>query len=396
MSSSAKYQIGMIGCGSRAGRYISELLKAHGEQVELAAVCDPVPEKAEDFIERYGTDKTRYFHHDQKMLSELTLDGVVVASPNKFHKEQALRLYERGIPFLLEKPVAITIDDSYELLQAAQRSKAKAVLGFVLRYTPIFTKIKEIVDSGELGDILVINAEEPVPPPLVIRNTRNWRIDTEVGGPFLLEKCTHDFDVFNWLIGAKAEKVSSFAERSYFTKKNQPAANCHVCPIAAECLYHSDYNPNGAIGDACVYDDFEQPDHQVVNVKYSNGAMVNFSYAWAQPRVGRSIHIMGTKGELRSNISTNQIEVIPVEGRRKDVRVHRVETDGSGHNGGDSIIAKALFQVISGEESAMKAGIAEGVEAAVVALAADESARTEKIIDLSQLTAKQTQGQGSA
>src|SRR5690625_5214800 len=132
--SSEKYKIGIIGCGARAGRYISELLKAHGEQIELTAVCDPADEKAETFITKYGTERTRHFLEHESMLDELSYDGVIVASPNKYHKAQALKLYQLGIPFLLEKPAAITIEDNRALLEASRTSEANAVLGFVLRY----------------------------------------------------------------------------------------------------------------------------------------------------------------------------------------------------------------------------------------------------------------------
>jgi len=386
-----KIKIGIIGCGRRSENFLQHIKELHNNKWELTALCDPGEHIANTLKNKYGNKETKYFSDSGIMLDEMEFDGVIIASPNKYHYEPAMKLLHTDKTFFLEKPVAVTPEECRNLLSAYKKSKSRVVLGFVLRYTPFYSKVKKIIDSGTIGEILTVNATESVNRNIVLMCSRNWRKDINVTGPFILEKCCHDFDIFNWLIGSKVEKVSSFKYKTYFTSERQPALKCCICAERENCIYSVDYNVNTHIpehkqNDSCVFDSkIQHPDHQVVSISYKNGALVNFTSAWAQPTETRTIHIMGTKGVLYGDAHKNQITVTGLKDMEYETKNYTIINDSSGHHGGDSVIADAFFKTITGKKNIVKAGIKEGIEAALIALAADISCETDKIIRIDDI-----------
>lgn len=289
------------------------------------------------------------------------------------------------------------------MLEESKKSKAEATVGFVLRYAPFYKKIKDIVDSGELGEILTVSATESVNHNLVMVFNRGWRRDISIAGPFLLEKCCHDFDILNCIIGSKAVRVSSFGSKKHFSLENQPSAHCKKCDIVNECLYSYLHNSK-RIGnsyvvtneaglmkeeevDICVYNDVHN-DHQVVNIEYENGATAAFTYSWWVPYPVRTMHIMGSKGELYGNIRKSAISVDVFSAKEVKNYEIKVEHDISGHHGADSVITNAMFDVMKGKTEASRAGIEEGVNAAIISLLADYSGRSGEIVDINKYIQK--------
>jgi predicted dehydrogenase len=334
-----------------------------------------------------------HFEDYARMLKEMEFDGCMVTSPNYTHIGQAIALYKLGIPFLLEKPVIISASRSKELLQEAKQSKGTAVIGFVLRYAPFYSKVKELIESGVIGEVMTINATESISRNLTILFNRNWRKDTDKAGPFILEKCCHDLDICNWLAGSRLIKVNSFANRSHFTAKRKPAENCLECLTKKECIYSSSFNTRKSYHGfadekeqyVCVYNDFAHPDHQVVNLSYENGVLATFTYCWAQPEDKRTIRIMGSKGEINGDILQNKLDMCYFDGKVVKSETVAIKTDNSGHHGADSVISDTLFKVMKGEIDRSKAGIEEGVEGALASLAADRSARFGHTVYLEEL-----------
>jgi predicted dehydrogenase len=294
------------------------------------------------------------------------------------------------------------------------------MVGFVLRYSPFYSKVKELVSSGIIGRVLTINATEPIGSPLVILFNRSWRREEEIAGPFILEKCCHDLDVIRMIADSNAETVVSFGKRSHFNHHNQPASHCSVCSIEKSCIYSSRNNsarinqysqnaPNddyegmlekiGAIQgeqDICVYNDFEHPDHQTVSIVFENGVLANFLYIWGQYNqspedhkhvgTGRTIQVCGSSGQIFGNFDDNELTVIHWEdgkGPRRDVI--SIKTDGSGHGGSEASLTDTFIRMIRGEECEIKATVEDGVEAARLSLAADLSRKTGRIVTMKDL-----------
>jgi|LSQX01.3.fsa_nt_gb predicted dehydrogenase len=385
--------IGVIGAGSRSRRYLDELQKEYNAKWKLGAIMDPNKENADISIRNYGNSETQYYSNLEEMLDNNEFDGVILASPNKYHLEQVIPVFRKNINLLLEKPIATTIDDCKKMVSEYEKSNAQVILGFVLRYSPFYRKVKEICDSGKIGNILSINATESISNKLSTVFIRAWRKHRSISGPFILEKCCHDVDTINSFVDSKVIRVASFERSSYFTEDNRKAPNCNTCAIKDECIYDADFLKDDEDGvkikglsDECVYQDLEHSDHQVVNLEYENGILATFSYAWGQPDSTRTIHIFGTNGRIWGNISENSITVEYFENRIvKKEEVQVIVNNSSGHFGADKYLSDKVFEIFSGKEATIRAGMREGFEAALVALAIDKSSREGRIVNMNEI-----------
>ena len=118
---------------------------------------------------------------------------------------------------LLEKPIATSLEDVVAIYDAAVRYSRKVIVCHVLRYTPFYRRVKEIIKSGVLGEIVNISASENVGFYLQAHSFVRgpWKNSLE-SSPMILAKCCHDMDILRWLIDKKCWSVASFGELSYF------------------------------------------------------------------------------------------------------------------------------------------------------------------------------------
>jgi predicted dehydrogenase len=292
--------------------------------------------------------------------------------------------------------VATTIED-LDCLEAAYRDAGEPPLavGFVLRYAPLYKKINELVKSGSLGQILCIDAAELMGAPLTSTYMRGWRRHTALSGPLILEKCSHDLDILNWLVDSPAISVFSHAERSRFVTRPDAAMHCRDCNVRTGCRYDAEkletYLMNVArreeikeiipsSNDLCVFNsDKDIWDHQTAIIRYQNGVLASFTVCTDQPRTTRTIRILGTEGSLVADLAMNHLELLRSDGssgKGGRAEVFPILHDESGHHGGDSAISTQFKEMLRGKDCPPLAGLAEGVSAARLALAIEKSALT--------------------
>lgn len=149
-----KLRIAIIGTGGIAHAHARNYLKI--EEVEIVAGADIVPGKARAFLDEFGLTSAKDFESAEKMLDSLELDAVSVCTYNQTHVECAAAALKRGLPVLLEKPMCVTMDQAAQLMRAEKESGTFVSVGFQPRYDPNAVKIKEIVQSGALGDIYYV------------------------------------------------------------------------------------------------------------------------------------------------------------------------------------------------------------------------------------------------
>jgi len=143
-----KVRIAVAGAGVIGLRHIEEIAKSAG--AKLASIVDPSP-RAEAVARNEGVGRHRSL---AEMLAADRPDGVVLATPNAMHVEQALECIDAGIPVLVEKPLAHTVAEGRRLVEAAERANAKLLVGHHRRHSPILHKAVEIVTSGVLGKLV--------------------------------------------------------------------------------------------------------------------------------------------------------------------------------------------------------------------------------------------------
>lgn len=395
-------RIGVIGCGLRSDSYLFYMRQNYSQPWALAALADPNPVARRIYRENNPTTSDcREFETGPILLEKMrgNLDAVIIGSPNQMHTESIILALKQKLITLIEKPVVASFRDAVRVWRCAQENpEAKVLIGFVLRYTAFYRRVKEIIDSGRIGRILSISAAEYLDPTLTSNYTRNWRRFDRLAGSFILEKCSHDLDILNMLIGAPARWVSSFGERTFFRPREDAAMRCKECRYCKECLYASQtlepyYLNVGSKeylkplipfdNDLCVFNsEKDVPDHQVLNLIYENGVTATFTVAMGQPRTTRTIHVCGTDGQIQGDIYDDNISVRSMRGKWEN---EVIEHDGSSHHGGDSVITQEFIQLLSGEDSKISADLAAGIAALLPAFAAEESRRDRTIVDINAM-----------
>lgn len=151
---SKKLKVGIIGTGWIAEAHIAAYKQM--EDVEIVAGADLVPGKAEAFFKKFGLEGVRCYPDHTSMLDAEQLDAVSICTYNMMHAPCAVYALEKGVHVMLEKPMCVTTEEAVEIMRAEKKSGKIISIGFQPRLDPNMKKIKEIVESGELGDIYYI------------------------------------------------------------------------------------------------------------------------------------------------------------------------------------------------------------------------------------------------
>lgn len=400
-------KLAVIGCGLRSDCYLNELRDELGRDVQLVALADPSPVALDVYKINYKVQSARTFASGPELLKAMgqELDAVIIGSPNALHLESLLPALKQKLIVMLEKPVATSVEDCASMWKAYQDAgQTPLAVGFVLRYTVFYRKVKGLLDSGKIGQMLSIEATEMLGAPLTANYTRGWRRKEDLSGPFILEKCSHDMDLLNWFVGVPVSKVSSFATRTRFVPNPNAAMHCGECQLAETCRYSikkiEPYLMNvarrdeiqrliHADNDLCVFNsDKDIPDHQVINLEYENGVLATFTACMDQPRTTRTIKINGMLGQIVGEISKDELRVdshLTNGSEQCTSERFKIDCDNSGHHGGDSILSNQFKAMLNNKPIPPLAGLKEGIEACLVAFAAEQSRHEGKIIDMKNL-----------
>lgn len=192
----AKPRIAVVGVGLIGIRH-AELVAASAD-AELAAIADPSDAGAREAA-RLGT---RHYADHAAMLEREPLDGVYVAAPNQLHLEIGLACIGRGIPAVIEKPLADTLEAGADLVLAAEAAGVPLLVGHHRRYNPMVEATREILAGGALGRLVAVNALWSVRKPDPYFDA-TWRRSAG-GGPILINMI-HDIDCLRHFCGEIAE-----------------------------------------------------------------------------------------------------------------------------------------------------------------------------------------------
>lgn len=235
----------VIGAGDRGADIYGNYAIRHPNEIKFVAVAEPIEKRRNVFKETHGINEGNCFTTWEDILAkEKFADIAIITTQDKMHFAPAILALERGYDVLLEKPMAVTIEDCKKLVEISEKTKKILQIGHVLRYTEFFTKIKKLISSGKIGKIANISLRENVSSfhyaHSYIRG--HWRNRDETS-PMILAKSCHDLDILYWFVGTKVKKISSFGSQTFFGKSNQPegAPNRCIegCPISDSCLYYA-------------------------------------------------------------------------------------------------------------------------------------------------------------
>ncbi len=215
-----KIKWGVIGCGGIADRRTMPGMML-SDEVELVAVMDANKEAAEKCKEKYGAKYAFEKYEDVLAIDEI--QAVYIASPVFFHKEQAIAAAKAKKHILLEKPVALTVEDAQEIKKVCEENNVKISIGFLMRFHGYHRKIKEIIEEGKIGEIVSMRGQFTCWYPDI---EGAWRQKKALsGGGALVDMGIHVIDLLQYLSGLKAVEVAAFNGTQTFNYEVDDSSN---------------------------------------------------------------------------------------------------------------------------------------------------------------------------
>jgi predicted dehydrogenase len=414
-------KLACIGCGARAQTYM-QLAARQPQRFQIVAGADPVPERVEKIRRLSGNPEFRSFSAAEDILSAGQLaDVMIVATQDQFHFEHCRGALGRGYDVLLEKPIATRLDQVLEIERLAHQAGRRVMVCFVLRFAAFYRKVKEILDSGVLGELVSIHANEGVIPwhqaHSFVRG--HWSVVGK-SSPMILSKCCHDTDMIHWLVGRSCLRVASFGSLEFFRPERAPAgapARCtDGCPVGNTCPYNAlrytkdlrlpwlpmvyDRAHDATVEEIidwlrtspwgrCVYHcDNDAVDRQALMMEFAGGVTGTFTMtAFAS---GRHIEICGTRGVLKGGESYRQhfgthLILLPHEGEPVRYTVQAEDGGYELHGGGDAGLVKALNDEMTKPPGVpLEAGLESTVHSHLITFAAEEARQIGRVVELAQ------------
>jgi predicted dehydrogenase len=387
--------IAILGFGGRA-EGMAEYAREYPDQLRVVCVADPQPDRRQRAAELFGP-QCRTFENGEDFyvhIQEKSVDGIWVISQERTHAQLAVPALERGIPLIVEKPLATSLRDAYLICDAFDRNPVPLTVPHSLRYLASYRKVKEIVDSGVLGRILHIHAVEQIDHQHTVGYYRRGPGMYRANTAFLMAKCSHDIDIINWMMsGVLARSVACFGGADYFKPRPELPELCSdACPQAGSCPFlgvHYAAKPyvvdkdTVALGrgDLCAWNSgAEQVDHQTLIIQYENGTTADFTLkCFGDNR--RPLQITGSLGTVYA--TPESVELIVYHPAR--VEKFDLPLSSGSHGGGDyALIRDWIDAVISGGKTS-SATVHESAEAVAVCIGAELAMLHHKIIEMADL-----------
>lgn len=381
-------QVGVIGCGMRAISFFKNMPAEFRGRVKLGAVYDPDPRYAEHYLKSCGMgENIPFVESDEDVISAPGLDGLIIGSPNYTHVSIACRAFARRLPILLEKPVAISVQECRDLWRAwNQAGRPPVRVGFVLRDTPFWSTLERVLAEGTIGQLLSVDSDELIGDMTTAFFWKSWRLDESKSGGFLLEKCCHDFDLLRHLAGAEAVRVHAVSRKSHLCTSLVRSSRQSRLDVALQ--KHREMDGVPSINGESFYDiPASAHDHYAVTIEWDNGVLSQFTACLAQSRHCRRLRLYGSEGGLTGDMHDNTLildKPRPDHSGPDTTSLTIPEALGN-HHGGDESINKTFWRMVAGDHGNPGAGIQDGIEAALIALAAQESIKTRAPVDLAAM-----------
>nr|WP_294814995.1 Gfo/Idh/MocA family oxidoreductase [uncultured Sphingomonas sp.] len=414
-----------VGVGSRNRMYQQALWGPHKTHGELIAACDTNPGRldyvAQQAIKAGAKPPRPYLAADfDKMLRELKPDAVIVTTPDAFHDDYVVRALDAGCDVITEKPMTTTAAKAQRILDAVKRSGRHIRVTFNYRYSPFRSQVKELLMSGEIGDILSVDFQWLLNTVHGADYFRRWHSNKTISGGLMVHKATHHFDLVNWWLSDLPVSVAATGKREFYTPEMARRfglqglhQRCHTCPEKAECsfffdmaadpglkaLYLDNEKYDGYFRDQCVWrPEVSIEDTMNVIVGYSGGTTLSYSLNAFNAWEGYHIAFNGTKGRLEHSLveqagvagASNQDEgdriktrIVPMRGNPRDIVP---ETGSGGHGGGDAVMLADIFDPNAPKDPLQRAADERGGAASIlIGIAANRCFETGEPVKIGEL-----------
>lgn len=419
----------IVGCGDRAYIYANEGVKNLG-LMEIVACVDPDEVRLKYMRDNFGVSEKFCFKNISELLCLGKIgDCVINGTMDRQHYETAIPLLEQGYDMLMEKPVVNNKKQLLEIKETAEKYGCKLLVCHVLRYAPFYKEIKRRIMTGDIGEVMNIQTSERVGAfhSSVSYLRGKWNSEKECGSSLLLAKCCHDLDLLCWLNNStEPAEVESQGGRDYFIPEKAPKGSgtrCLIdCPeeIRKNCVYDvqsmyldncllpwypwkctgknwedvtyeekleslKTYNPHGR----CVYKcGGDLVDHQNVIVKFKNGSTATHSMMLGCMKAGRTIWVLGTKGEIEGNADEGLLKIRKYDKKtstytEESVNFADVKGETGGHFGGDKGLVQDFCNIVLGKGKSISCtSIDDSINGHLLVYSADEALKKDAPVKL--------------
>ncbi|MCO1338951.1 oxidoreductase [Kocuria polaris] len=404
-------RLAIVGAGSRGLGYARRAVK---NGAVVTAVVEPDRERLDALLAALPGHPIREFATWDDLAAEKAADAAIIATPDRLHVDPAVALAAAGYHLLVEKPLAPTEAEALRIVDAVEAAGVMLAVCHVMRYSDYTARLKEVIDSGAIGQIASVEHLEPIGwwhfAHSYVRG--NWRRESESSSMLMAKSC-HDIDWLSYIVDRPVEKVSSFGGLMHFRPENKPANagdRCVDCPLQQTCAYSatkiyrgflesggweqwplavldSDVSAEsinralevGPYGE-CVYNgQNDVADHQVVNLQYAGGVTASFTVTAFTDLAFRKTRVFGTGGWIEGDGRMLHVQEFAT-GRKYSIDSAAVggASAADGHGGADDGLVDAFLRAVAtGDESHLLSGPQQSLETHRVVWLAEESRRTE-------------------
>lgn len=399
----------IIGAGARGNQVFAELMRTRDIGWKVTAVVEPDELRRASFARQHGVSaKNTFSHLDAFLEAPRMADIALICTPDVTHYTICAAVSRAGYDVLLEKPIATSLPDCLALLDVQQTYRNRIFVAHVLRYSPLFRTLKQIVASRRYGLVRNIRLTENVGhwhfAHSYVRG--NWRRRDDTA-PIVLTKSSHDLDIIAWLMEKdRPAFVSSFGALEYFSERNAPpesADRCVVCPLQDTCRYSATkfyvhdrggwpydvVSPVEAGVEArrraietgqygrCVWrSDNDVCDNQTVTIAFESGIHATFGLYGLSAENTRLITVLLDDAEINGDLLHGKLTVTPLSGRKESVEHQDIPVPCSDdhHGGGDLALLRTLREhLLTGEHSHVMSSLESSIASHVLAFLADQS-----------------------
>jgi predicted dehydrogenase len=297
-----KLRMGVIGAG---GRGTIAANWANSERAQIVAAADPNPEGHDELARHAKTDDFKRFEDYRELLKLDEVQAVCVTTPDWLHEEHAVAALRAGKHVYCEKPLAITIDGCDNILRAAAETGNKLMIGFNMRYMNMVRVMKEIVDSGAIGEVKAAWCRH-----FVGYGGRfyyhDWHATRANGTSLLLQKASHDIDVIHWICGSFTKRVVGLGALSYYGGEKPDDLICPECPERDSCPEDEagrakSLSPHQRKKVRCAFRrEVDVEDNQTIVMQLANGVQACYMQNHFTPDYFRNYTFIGTEGRLEN------------------------------------------------------------------------------------------------
>ncbi len=415
--------IAIVGAGKRGQAY-ADYARLHPDQLRVTAVAEPRQLLRENMARGHGVPPERCFTCYREMAAAGKLaDAVAVCTQDRMHLEPVELFAPQGYAILLEKPMSPEPDECERIIGCVRRHGNLFAVCHVLLYTNLTVKLREILGSGAIGEIVSIQHLEPVAwwhqAHSFVRG--NWRNERESAFMLLAKSC-HDMDWLRHIAGRPCLRVASFGSLRHFNAASRPpgaADRCWdcpepiegSCPYSAKRIYFAHYGRDSvadyindvitggvgtreAVEDAlrrgpygrCVYAcDNDVVDNQTVMMEFEGPLSAVFTMTAFTPAIHRQTRVFGTRGYLETDFV--KIKVFDFLTEKETVHDTSIAADGAtaaaGHGGGDYLLMRAFTRAVAtGDASLIHSGAEASLASHRMVFAAERARRSGSVVAL--------------